>query len=50
MIEPSLRVLAMKYNSDKMICRGCYARLNKRAQNCRKCKSTNLRIKKKLIN
>jgi len=24
-IEPSLRLLAQKYNCDKMICRGCYA-------------------------
>lgn len=48
MIEPSLKVLSMKYNCDKMICRKCYARLNKRAQNCRKCKSSNLRMKKKI--
>ena len=39
----------MKYNRDKLVCRNCYARLNKRAENCRKCKSTNLKIKKKLI-
>ena len=25
-IEPSLRLLAQKYNCDKMICRKCYAR------------------------
>lgn len=50
-IEPSLRVLAMKYNCDKMICRKCYARLHQKATNCRKRKcghSNNLRPKKKL--
>jgi len=45
-IEPSLRVLAQKYNCDKMICRKCYARSSLRvlAQKyncdkmiCRKC-------------
>merc|ERR1712008_271359 len=35
-IEPSLAVLARKYNCDKMICRRCYARLHARAVNCRK--------------
>jgi len=35
-IEPSLRVLAQKYNCDKMICRKCYARMHSRATNCRK--------------
>jgi len=35
-IEPSLRLLAQKYNCDKMICRKCYARLHPRATNCRK--------------
>merc|ERR1712107_573894 len=35
-IEPSLRLLAHKYNCDKMICRKCYARLHPRATNCRK--------------
>ncbi|CAK0849693.1 unnamed protein product [Prorocentrum cordatum] len=35
-IEPSLAVLARKYNCDKMICRKCYARLPARAVNCRK--------------
>ena len=29
-IEPSLRLLAQKYNCDKMICRRCYARLHPR--------------------
>ena len=50
-IEPSLRILAMKYNCDKMICRKCYARLHPRATNCRKSKcghTNNLRPKKKL--
>merc|ERR1712137_1339403 len=50
-IEPSLKLLAAKYNSDKMICRKCYARLPARAVNCRKkkCGHTNqLRPKKKL--
>ncbi|XP_029186262.2 ubiquitin-60S ribosomal protein L40 [Acropora millepora] len=50
-IEPSLRLLAQKYNCDKMICRKCYARLHPRAVNCRKKKcghSNNLRPKKKL--
>lgn len=35
-IEPSLKVLAGKYNCDKQICRKCYARLPPRATNCRK--------------
>ncbi len=35
-IEPSLKVLAAKYNCDKQICRKCYARLPPRATNCRK--------------
>ncbi|KAL6836866.1 60S ribosomal protein L40 [Trichoderma sp. SZMC 28015] len=50
-IEPSLKVLASKFNCDKMICRKCYARLPPRATNCRKrkCGHTNqLRPKKKL--
>ncbi|KAI8508455.1 Ubiquitin-60S ribosomal protein L40 [Branchiostoma belcheri] len=50
-IEPSLRMLAQKYNCDKMICRKCYARLHPRATNCRKKKcghTNNLRPKKKL--
>uniref|UniRef100_A0A1L8EI12 Ubiquitin-ribosomal protein eL40 fusion protein n=1 Tax=Haematobia irritans TaxID=7368 RepID=A0A1L8EI12_HAEIR len=50
-IEPSLRILAQKYNFDKMICRKCYARLHPRATNCRKKKcghTNNLRPKKKL--
>jgi large subunit ribosomal protein L40e len=50
-IEPSLIVLARKYNQDKKVCRKCYARLHPRAVNCRKkkCGHTNqLRVKKKL--
>ena len=46
MIDPNLKKLAQKYNCNKKICRYCYARLNRRATNCRKCKSTDLRIKK----
>ena len=52
-IEPSLLVLARKYNCDKKICRKCYARLHPRATNCRKkkCGRTNqLRLKKKIRN
>src|SRR4029079_5566018 len=50
-IEPSLKALASKYNSEKMICRKCYARLHPRAKNCRKKKcghSNQLRPKKKI--
>ncbi len=50
-IEPTLAVLAKKYNQDKKVCRKCYARLPPRATNCRKakCGHTNqLRIKKKV--
>ena len=50
-IEPSLVVLAKKYNQEKKVCRICYARLPVRATNCRKkkCGHTNqLRVKKKL--
>lgn len=50
-IEPSLVVLAKKYNQDKKVCRICYARLPARAENCRKKKcghSNQLRVKKKL--
>ena len=49
MIEPNLKVLAQKYQCQKLICRKCYARLNLKSKNCRKCGSTDLRIKKKLI-
>jgi ribosomal protein L40E len=48
MIDPTLKTLAQKYLCDKMICRKCYARLDKRAKNCRKCKSSDLRLKKKI--
>merc|ERR1712047_142877 len=51
MIEPSLKILAQKYNCNKLICRKCYARLNPRATNCRKRKcgrSNDLRPKKPL--
>merc|ERR1712070_903224 len=50
-IEPSLIVLAKKYNQEKKVCRICYARLPPRAINCRKkqCGHSNqLRVKKKL--
>ena len=50
-IEPSLMVLARKYNSDKLVCRKCYARLPLKAHNCRKKKcgrSNKLRMKKKI--
>jgi len=50
-IEPSLVVLAKKYNQEKKVCRICYARLPPRAVNCRKkiCGHSNqLRPKKKL--
>jgi len=50
-IEPSLIILAKKYNADKKVCRICYARLPIRATNCRKkiCGHSNqLRPKKKL--
>ena len=48
MLDPNLKSLAQKYLCNKMICRKCYARLNKNASNCRKCSSNNLRLKKKL--
>ena len=48
MIEPNLKQLAQKNNCEKKICRICYARLNSKAKNCRKCGSSNLRAKKKL--
>merc|ERR1712002_430011 len=50
-IEPSLKLLAQKYNCDKLICRRCYSRLSPRASNCRKRKcghSSDLRKKKVL--
>ena len=48
MIDPSSKKLAQSYNCDKKICRKCYVRLNKTSKNCRKCGSTNLRLKKNL--
>lgn len=48
MIEPNLKILAEKFVSKKQICRKCYARLNIKSNNCRKCKSSNLRLKKKI--
>merc|ERR1711879_750713 len=50
-IEPSLKILAQKYNTNKLICRRCYSRLSPRATNCRKRKcghSNDLRPKKPL--
>ena len=50
-IDPTLAELARKTNSNKQICRKCYARLPIRAKNCRKkqCgRSSQLRPKKKL--
>ena len=49
MIDPSLKALVEGFLCDKKICRKCYARLNKRTVNCRKCSSSDLRIKKKLV-
>jgi len=49
-IEPSLVILARKFNCDKLICRKCYARMHPRASNCRKksCgRTSELRPKKK---
>merc|ERR1719454_67606 len=50
-IEPSLAVLARKYNQNKQVCRVCYCRLDPRAVSCRKkhCKAgaKDLRPKKK---
>ena len=49
--DPSLALLAKKYNCEKSICRKCYARLPPKATNCRKRKcghSSQLRPKKKL--
>ena len=48
MIEPTMKFLAEKYTSKKLICRKCYARLNNKAKNCRKCNSKDLREKKQL--
>lgn len=48
MIDQSLKKLAEKNLCVKMICRKCYARLNIKAKNCRKCHSSDLRKKKQL--
>jgi ribosomal protein L40E/ubiquitin len=45
-MEPSLVDLARKHNCDKMVCRKCYARLQPKATNCRKCGHAELRPKK----
>ncbi|KAJ4750716.1 Ubiquitin-60S ribosomal protein L40 [Rhynchospora pubera] len=48
-VQPTLLRIAQDYNSRKMICRICYARLHVRATNCRKKKcghSNQLRKKK----
>ena len=50
MIEPNLKLLAKNAQCNKMICRVCYARLDRRAKNCRKCRSTNLRPKLQIKN
>lgn len=50
MIEPNLKKLAESFLCEKKICRKCYARINKKALNCRKCASSDLRLKKKLKN
>tara|TARA_B100001057_G_C22662195_1_gene876399 strand:+ start:71 stop:460 length:390 start_codon:yes stop_codon:yes gene_type:complete len=49
--DPTLESLAKKYNSEKNVCRKCYARLHIRSKNCRKksCGHTSdIRPKKKL--
>ena len=48
MIDPTMKKIAQNYLCEKKICRKCFARLNKRAKNCRKCCSSDLRIKKKI--
>ncbi len=50
MIEPNLKKLAQDKCCNKLICRKCYARLNKNTKNCRKCGSTELRVKKNIKN
>ncbi|KAG9390902.1 hypothetical protein J8273_7167 [Carpediemonas membranifera] len=47
-MEPTLEALARKYNCEFLICRECYCRNSLRAKNCRRCKNTDLRVKKKL--
>ena len=48
MLEPNLKYLAEKHVCNKLVCRKCYATLNIRAVNCRKCHSKDLRLKKKI--
>jgi large subunit ribosomal protein L40e len=48
MIDPTLKIIAENHLCNKKICRKCYARLYKNAKNCRKCSSSDLRLKKKL--
>jgi len=48
MIDIYSKKLAEKNLCNKMICRKCYARLNIKSKNCRKCHSNNLRKKKEL--
>ena len=47
-IDPSLAALAREYRQEKMICRRCYATNPVRATNCRKCKCSDMRLKKKI--
>ena len=46
MFDPNSKKLAEGFNCEKKICRKCYARLDKKARNCRKCSSKDLRYKK----
>jgi ribosomal protein L40E len=47
MLNPILKKLAQHFNCDKMMCRKCYTRLNKIANNnSRKCSSSDLRLKR----
>ncbi|XP_037487201.1 polyubiquitin-like [Triticum dicoccoides] len=51
-LEPNLRILAQKYNENKLVCRRCYARLPLRATNCRKKKcghNNQIREKKRFM-
>ncbi len=48
MISPDLENLAKETRCNKLVCRRCYARLPINSYNCRKCSSTDLRIKHKL--
>ena len=46
-VDPTLANLARKYRVDKKICRRCYATNPPKAANCRKCKASDIRPKKK---